>query len=665
MARYFVLGNGKILVCQDESGQIRDFCYPFVGQENHVNGEMHRFGIWTDEKFCWFDSDEWKKRLSYKKESLITQVYATNNNLGLEIVLNDTVHHEKNIFLRKIKVKNKTEKTKEVKLFLHQIFKLTGDDFGNTVYYDPQQKAIVFYKGKRYFLINGQIINKEKHGISNYAAGAYNSKGLEGAYVDAQDGKLSNNPIEHGSVDSVISFEFKLEAGQEQTVYYWICAGHKYVTISQLNSFVLEQEPENLLAQTGQHWKEWANRIPFDFYNLSENVIDLFKRSLLLVSTHIDENGAFIASGDSSVLHLQKDNYAYMWPRDGALIARSLDRAGYPDLTEKFFKFCCASLTKDGYLFHKYNPDGSLGSSWHAWIHEGHFQLPVQEDQIALVMDALWKHYVQHPDEESSKIFFMCYVKNAGKFLLHYFDEKTGLPKESYDLWEEKLGIHTFTCATVYAGLKAAGKFEEIFGTKQDAQHYFNVAQNLKEKILKYFYDEKKGFIKGVYYHNGELLRDEIIDSSSAYGIFEFKVLEPDDEKLKHSFELFKEKLTCLSSIGGYTRYENDWYYRINEKGPGNPWFITSLWLAEYYIALAKNLDDLNPAVQILNWVDKWALSTGVLSEQLNPSTGQPLSVAPLTWSHAAFVIAVNKYLEKLDSLGICKMYNPPKIKEK
>jgi GH15 family glucan-1,4-alpha-glucosidase len=41
------------------------------------------------------------------------------------------------------------------------------------------------------------------------------------------------------------------------------------------------------------------------------------------------------------------------------------------------------------------------------------------------------------------------------------------------------------------------------------------------------------------------------------------------------------------------------------------------------------------------------AMKTGILPEQMHPLTGSPLSVAPLTWSHATYVDTVLKYLEK------------------
>ncbi|MBD3231756.1 glycoside hydrolase family 15 protein [Candidatus Dependentiae bacterium] len=666
MTRYFNLGNGGLLVCLDENTFLRDVYYPYVGQENHVNGLKHKFGVWTetDEKLFWLDSDAWDKTLRYKKETLVSDIKAVNNKLELEIQINDCVHYKEDIYLRKIVVKNNSSKKKEVKVFCHQVFQIMGDDFANTVYYNPKSESIIFYKGKRYFLINGLMCNHERRSFTEYSTGIFQDRGFQSTALDAQDGKLCHNPIEHGSVDSIISFNFELEPEGEQTIYYWICVGEKNGTVSRLNDYIFDVGPQKLIDQTEKHWEKWVNKIKFDFFNLNDDLVQLFKRSLLIVNTHVDKHGAFIASSDSGTLFLKRDTYAYMWPRDGALIARSLDRAGYNDLTEKFFEFCCKVITEQGYLFHKYNPDGSLGSSWHSWLHENHLQLPIQEDQIALVLDAMWKHYLQNKNDEYIKSIMDCFIRKAAKFMYEFIEPEVGLPKESYDLWEEKLGIHTFTCATVYAGLNAAAKFEKEFGQAQEVDKYFNMAQKIKENILKYLYDEKNGgFIKGLFYEKDELKKDITIDSSSVYGIFEYEILDPLDKKVEFSIQTFKKKLLSHDSVGGYVRYENDNYYRVDEKGPGNPWFITTLWLAEYYVITSKNQEDLKRAIELFDWVNKYKLSTGVLSEQLNPYTGKPLSVAPLTWSHAAYVIAVNKYLEKLDELGICKMCNPPKMK--
>ena len=57
----------------------------------------------------------------------------------------------------------------------------------------------------------------------------------------------------------------------------------------------------------------------------------------------------------------------------------------------------------------------------------------------------------------------------------------------------------------------------------------------------------------------------------------------------------------------------HDIYHRISENIPGNPWIITTLWLADYYIAKAKNINELKNAKEIFKWVAKCALSSGIL----------------------------------------------------
>ena len=103
-----------------------------------------------------------------------------------------------------------------------------------------------------------------------------------------------------------------------------------------------------------------------------------------------------------------------------------------------------------------------------------------------------------------------------------------------------------------------------------------------------------------------------------------------------------------LTAGGGIARYENDGYMRASDAYPGNAWFICTLWLADYHIALAKSKGDLQTAREIMDWTTSHSLPSGVLSEQVNPATGEQVSVSPLTWSHSTFVATVSNYLAKL-----------------
>ena len=650
MTRHVILSNGSMLVCLDKNARIRDFYYPYIGQENHVSSNQHRIGVWTENKFSWIDKDNWELSIDYKGESLVSEITAYSDYLKVKLTINEAVHPKRNVFLRHINVENLSEKKREVRVFLSSHFNISEANIGDTVYFDPNTDSIIDFKGKRYFMISGTSSGKP---FDQYATGVADTNNDKGTFRDAEDGILSKNPIEHGSVDSTIGFNLELYPNETKPIDYWIAAGFDHKEIFKLRKYILQETPERLIEETEKYWTEWVNRREVNFHHLNKRIQDVFKRSLLIVRAQTDNHGAIIAANDTHTFHSKKDTYSYMWPRDGALIARSLDRVGHPHVTGRFFNFCSKIASEDGYLFHKYRPDGSIGSSWHSWLKGEKVQLPIQEDETALVLDALWKHYNQHKDEGMVKGIYKRFVKKAGNFLLNFRDKKTGLPKESYDLWEEKLGVHTFTCCTTYAGLEAAKEFANVFGNKKDAEKYQKAANELREAIIKHLYDPETGlFLKGISYSaDGNIIKDHTIDSSTFYGLFEYKVLNIDDPRLTETVKITTKRLMNNTGCGGLARYAEDNYYKVSKNAPENPWFISSMWLAEYYIAKAKTAEELKPAEDLLIWATERALKPETMSEQLNPYTGGPLSVAPLTWSHAGFIIATLKYLDKLEQL--------------
>jgi GH15 family glucan-1,4-alpha-glucosidase len=141
---------------------------------------------------------------------------------------------------------------------------------------------------------------------------------------------------------------------------------------------------------------------------------------------------------------------------------------------------------------------------------------------------------------------------------------------------------------------------------------------------------------------------------ASLYGLFAFGAFSPEDPRVVSTMTHVRDRLTVKTSVGGVARYENDPYHQVSKDlahVPGNPWFICTLWLAQYDIARAKTIVAARQAIPILEWAASRALPSGVLAEQVHPYTGQPLSVSPLTWSHATFIAVVAEYLQKLQEL--------------
>lgn len=652
MARAITLGNGNMLVGLDYRGQLRDLYYPFVGQTNHVSGAsgsyVHRIGVFVDGETTWLDDPEWTITIGNESDSVIGHLTAVNEKRGVTLVTRDAVHNEHNVFLRHMVVHNDHADDREIKVFFAAQFRIAESRRGDTALFDPRVSAIIHYKGKDTFLINAMINDVQ---FTEYNIGLFGIEGKEGTWHDAFDGVLEKNPIEHGSVDSVIALAHQYKADESADIYYWVVCADSIPKAHTLDELVIDETPERLIVSTDAYWKAWLEKDNRDMSALPSSLIKLYRQSLATIRVHTDNRGGIIASSDTDMLHHGRDTYSYVWPRDGAMIARALDKVGYQDVAERFFEFASRCQEPAGYLMHKYLTDGSLGSSWHPWMQQGKPYLPIQEDETASILFALWEHYEISRDLEFVESHYNSFIEPAAKFLADYIEATTGLPQASFDLWEEKYGTSTYTAASVYGGLMAATRFAGLLGKDNDARTFQAIAQRLSTAIITYLYKpELKMFVKQVWHTEDGLSYDNTLDVSSFYGVVLFGVLPVDDERVKAALKTIEAKLAVTAESHGFVRYERDTYYTMQEAGSPNPWVITTLWVAQYYIAAAQKPAELKTALSILEWTASHAGAGGTLAEQMHPHTREHKSAAPLIWSHAEFVLAVDAYLKKLES---------------
>jgi len=277
MPKSIILGNGQILVGLDERAYVRDFYYPYVGLENHIAAHhMHRIGVWADGKLRWLEDSSWDVHIDCGKETANSDITALNESLGIKLHFSDIVYNEKDIFIREITVHNLRKEKRTIKLFCNQQFQLLESHRGDTAYYDPRYKAIIHYKGRRVFLIN---MYKGDQGFDDYSVGLFEIEGKEGTHLDAEDGELSKNPIEHGTVDSVIGITFDVEGESREVLHYWITVGKTIPEAQSLNAYILTKKPGHPIKTTKDYWHAWVNKRNFSFYGLDESIIALFKKS--------------------------------------------------------------------------------------------------------------------------------------------------------------------------------------------------------------------------------------------------------------------------------------------------------------------------------------------------------------------------------------------------
>lgn len=644
MGRPVVMSNGQLFVGLNKHGLVHDFYYPYVGLSNltTTRSERHKIGIWVDGYFSWVNDGSWEMKVDFEEGALISSISMKNQRLGIELQLQDFVDSGLNAFCRHIKVINRFDYARDARLFMHQVFQISHDGRADTALFDPEDHYILDYKGRCSLLIYAETSDGKP--FDQYAVGNYGIEGKEGTFRDAEDGELSGNAVEHGGVDSVIRLSMRLGALQSKTVDYWVIAANSQQDAAAKNEELKKYGLISRLRDTRRWWHDWLAPAESKLRQIDPKYHSLTKKSLLIVKAHTDKRGSILASGDSSIFNYGRDYYCYCWPRDGAYAVWPLIRLGFKEEARNFFKFCRDIIHEDGYLMHKYQPDRAIGSTWHPLVHQNNrHELAIQEDETAIVVIMLGEYLKNTGDKEFVDSLYQTFIRPACQFMVKFFDEQTNLPHASYDLWEEKFLTTSYTVATTYAALLVASQFADLFDYPDDAVSWREAATKIENSTEELFNHDKNAFRKGfLLKQDGELQYDDTLDASSFYGMMMFgpsNVKERVDSTVKSIENVLLDK----SPSGGSPRYENDNYMKKSDDYLGNPWFICSFWLAQYYI----DQDQSDKAHAILDWAASKTMESGIFSEQIEPKSSEQLSVSPLVWSHAEYINTV------LDLAGI------------
>jgi len=640
MSRPVVLSNGEIFVGLDEYGLVHDFYYPYVGLDNLTNARSmpHKIGVWVNGQFSWVNDGTWDIKIDFEEQALISKISMHSSKLGISLELQDFVDSQYNALVRRIKVKNDFTKEREVRLFMHQVFEISRAGRADTALYVPDDHYLLDYKGRCCLLIAGKF--KDGGEYDQYAVGSYEVEGKAGTFKDAEDGELSNNPVEHGGVDSVIRFSRRLGSGDSYEVDYWVVAADSQTDAQVAHTYLKHYDIADREDKVRESWHNWVNPAIEKLVNIDEDHKRAMIKSLLVIKAHCDKRGSILASGDSSIFNYGRDYYCYCWPRDGAYAVWPLIRLGLFDEAKNFFGFARDTMHRDGYMMHKYQPDRAIGSTWHPLVHNRAKELAIQEDETASVIFMIGEYFQASNDKIFIESYYDTFISPCAHFLSNYVDRASGLPHASYDLWEEKFTTSTYSTCVIIAALETAVKFALLTNHPDDQVTWKQAADSLRSNLSS-FYHKDGYFVKGFLLDStGQLNMDEVLDISSLYGPFMYSGLSLDDERIVNTAQAVKKRLADVVPIGGVIRYENDNYFRSKTQFKGNPWVVCTLWYAQYLIGikereLAKVYIDLSLSRQ---------MPSGIVSEQFDPENGQYLGVAPLVWSHAEIVNTLLDY---------------------
>jgi glucoamylase len=347
---------------------------------------------------------------------------------------------------------------------------------------------------------------------------------------------------------------------------------------------------------------------------LQQSVARLYERSLLVFDALADRaTGAVIAAPECDPRCERSGGYGFVWPRDLAFLTLAFLAAGRVDLAVPALRWLLRAQEPSGLWLQRHHTNGTPAPSW--CTHQ------LDETASALfVYEAAWREL--HDRALDAELWPS--ARRAADFLLGAIGDR-GHPIDTYDLWEEREGPHSYTAASFVGALRAAASFAERHEPQlRDA--YAHAADQVAAAIERWFWSDEHGrYLR--------TLGDPTLDASLLGLAWPFAAVDPGGERMRATAAAVERSLGRPG--GGLLRYEDDSY------AGGNPWVLAALWLGLY----RRQIGDSEGHAGALAYAERVATPLGLLAEQVTED-GAPAWVLPLAWSHAMFVLAARPELE-------------------
>lgn len=635
MPRPLVFGNGSLLVAADRTGTVRDLFWPHYAHLNHLNNHPIRFGVWVDGRFAWLSDEGWNVHLGYRPGTLVGNSTFVHSGLGVLLTVVDAVDPEQPVWVRQVTVQNEEANEREIRLFQSHDLRINESDVGDCALYHPELDAVIHFKDQVAFGFAGRT---ESAGLYQYATGIKAFDGFEGTWRDAEDGELHDTPISQGSVDSTISVSLTIPAGGSETAVFSMQCADSVPNLIKAWQKIDQASAGELFARRKAVDQEFVSTLRERLATAPDDEAEFALSSLLILDTNRSLHGGIVAANDSDIMATNRATYSYIWPRDGALTGEMYGVIGREDLAKCFTEWAGNTFGEIApVFFQKYRAHGAFGASWHPWVVDGQYEFPFQQDETALTvsLDCSYDGAAQW-----EKL-----IRPACDFMVEYVDPN-GLPRPSWDLWEERRGIHLWTVASVINALDSAAAIANSVSDTERYERYRAVAGKMLDAVRTHFRPVSSEYPARMLtpQEDGTYRADMTADASSLAACLRCPGL---GIWIEDSLKMIEDHLLVQSSVSGVARYTTDYYFRRSDAYPGNPWVICTMWYAQGLIRMANDRDGLVEPRKWLKWARDRAERTGVLAEQYHPESGAPLSVSPLTWSHAEVVLTTLQLTER------------------
>ena len=643
-----IIGNKKMLATFTAKGELQRLYFP--SRENKQYISFFHTGVKINNSDLIYLHDDINNvyKQYYDPDTNVLNTEVTNTYFNLTMLQTDcALIKEDNVLLKKYTFINEGKIDLDVEFYIHS--ELLSDENNH-----------VSCK----IMDSGMLQYAHDFAVSTFAKGYDIDKHqINGSKETIKRTEIYDKDYIGMSKDTSISYKIGVIHPNEKKTIEICMLIDENKNVSDLEDEVDRIQRKDLNKEciaTKSYWRKYVKthntlnlKEPENSYE--EKIFEIYKRTILLFPLLTNqETGGIIASPEIDEHFTKCGRYAYCWPRDAVFITKAMDILNMQKETEKFYKvFCHMTQSKNGMWEQRFYTDGKLAPCW-----------GYQIDETASVIYGLYEHYKYTKSEKFLKDNLkMC--EKAIDFLKKYIhqwlevkDNEEDIVKEeienssyankhkihvSYDIWEMHEGVHLYSLSSIYSAFECMIQIYKVLN-KNTSDFENNRLKEEKvsktEKELRYLQLEIKKFIDeklcdpetNSYYRNTE---DKKMDISMLGAVEPFHVFKPKERKILNTVE--KINLSIRTYTGGYQRFEQDHYMN------GNPWPIANLWMTLYYLDAGEK----TKAKETFDFVVKTAGKHYFLGEQIDNKTLKPNWVIGLGWSHAMFIIVLERLYNK------------------
>lgn len=402
----------------------------------------------------------------------------------------------------------------------------------------------------------------------------------------------------------------------------------------------LEQTAEDFLRKTVAYWRGWVKTTSIGSFYQDQ----IIRSALILKIKQYEDTGAIIASGTTSLPEHPGSgrnwDYRYCWMRDSFYTLTAFNNIGHFEELERYFHYIeNATIQEDGRFQPLYTIDGKKAIVEKIYDLEGYpvgdnkpvrigndAYTHIQNDVYGQVIVSLLPLYVDKRFIAAEKISSDRLIMHALKMIEKTMDEPDAGLWEFRNLAQQHCYTFLFHWAGSCAAIKIAHKLKN-----EEMLKLATKLQKMSAKKIEQCHVIDKG------YYSQAVGTDRF--DASCLQLITMNYVDPNSALAKsHLIEMEKALKT---KEGLFYRYvHNDDFGEVK-----STFFICAFWYVEALAAVGR----IEEAIKYFENLAQYTNHVGLLSEDVDATTGSQWGNFPQAYSHVGQVNAAYRISQKLN----------------